>query len=86
MKLRKVRFALRRDVGVTVGLLLVLMGLTSSLNAQDTKIVSDSLSAQSLSTSTELSWSTVAPSPIARIESLCAPVDGKLYLFGGYID
>jgi N-acetylneuraminic acid mutarotase len=86
MKLRKLRFTLRRYVGVTLGLLLVLMGLTRSLNAQDTKVVSDSLSAQSLSTSTELSWSTVAPSPIARIESLCAPVDGKLYLFGGYID
>lgn len=84
MKLRKLRFTLHPYIGVMLGLLLVLIGLTRSLNAQDTKATSDSLSVQSQQT--DLSWSTVAPSPIGRIESLSALVGGKLYVFGGYID
>lgn len=31
-------------------------------------------------------WSTVAPSPIARSETQSVVVDGKLYVFGGYIN
>jgi hypothetical protein len=33
-----------------------------------------------------IKWSTVAPSPIARSEAQSAVVNGKLYLFGGYIN
>lgn len=31
-------------------------------------------------------WSTVAPSPIARSEAQSVVLDGKLYVFGGYIN
>lgn len=33
-----------------------------------------------------IKWNTVAPSPIARTEAQGAAVNGKLYLFGGYIN
>lgn len=33
-----------------------------------------------------IQWNTVAPSPIARTEAQGAVVNGKLYLFGGYIN
>lgn len=35
--------------------------------------------------STKINWTTVAPSPIARSETASATVDGKLYVFGGFV-
>lgn len=35
---------------------------------------------------TTLNWSTVKPSPIGRVEAFGAAADGKLYVFGGFID
>lgn len=81
---RKLALILHRYVGVMLGALLVLMGLTGSLNARDTKVIFESISVQLKPT--ELRWSTVAPSPIGRVEALGAVTNGKLYMFGGYIN
>lgn len=35
--------------------------------------------------STKINWTTVARSPIARSETASATVDGKLYVFGGFV-
>jgi len=85
MKLGKLAFRRYRYIGLFLGLLLILVGLSKGLNAQDTNSIASSFTIQAAPT--QLSWSTVAPSPIGRIESLTAlGPDKKLYVFGGYID
>lgn len=83
MKLRKLAFRLHRYVGVMLGLL-VLIGLTRSLNAQNTNVNFDTSTIRA--TPTEIKWSTAAPSPIGRTEGIGVTADGKLYVFGGYIN
>ena len=40
----------------------------------------------SLSPGTKINWSTVAPVPVGRVEAMSAVVDGKLYVFGGFVN
>lgn len=56
--------------------------LTFMLNPLDTNVTVNLIAQTSL---TKLAWRTVAPSPVARSETASAVVDGKLYVFGGFI-
>lgn len=87
MKTRKVRFRPHRYIGVMLGILLVLIGITRSLSMQETKAVATSFTIQAAPT--QLSWSStgISPSPIGRVEALTAlGPDKRLYVFGGYIN
>jgi len=63
--------------------------LAFTKDAVDTTVTFDNFSISSTYNSnpdfTAIDWTTVAPSPIARSEAASAVVDGKLYVFGGYI-
>jgi N-acetylneuraminic acid mutarotase len=53
---------------------------------KNTKIDYITIVAGSNAAFTTINWSTVAPSPIPRAEAEGAVVNGKLYVFGGYVD
>jgi len=58
--------------------------------ASDTNVNLDSFSIKTAQVNsnpsfTNIDWTTLAPSPIARSEAAGAVVDGNLYIFGGYI-
>lgn len=57
--------------------------LTFMLNQPDTNVSLTNSIAQT--NPTTFAWRTVAPSPVARSETASAVVDGKLYVFGGFI-
>lgn len=53
------------------------------LNPLNTNVAFEKFIAQT--SPTMFAWRTVAPSPVARSETASAVVDGKLYVFGGFI-
>ncbi len=48
--------------------------------------VNSSTTSPSTNNFTKITWTTVAPSPVPRTEAETAVVNGKLYVFGGYVD
>jgi len=70
---------------------------TVTVNVTDGKLTVDAMGgtntkfnyvdiAKATSDFTAINWSTVAPSPIGRSEAQGTVVDGKLYVFGGYVN